>query len=47
MDELLQTIERLQAEQAHGQQMWHGSAQTVRVSEPPLQNSTVIGGGST
>ncbi len=41
------TIDRLQMEQARGQQVSHGSAQTVRMSEPPLQNSAVIGGGST
>ncbi len=46
-DELLQMIERQRAEQARGQQMSRGSVQTVRVSELPLQHSTVIGGGST
>ncbi len=45
-DEMQQTIDRLQAVWVHGQQMSHGSAQTVRLSDPPLQNSTVIGGGS-
>ncbi len=45
-DELQQTIECLQAERVRGQQMSHRSMQTVRLSDPPLQNSTVIGGGN-
>ncbi len=45
-DELQQTIDQLQAEWVRGQQMLHGSTQMVRLGDPPLQNSTVIGGVS-
>ncbi len=41
-----QKIDCLEAEQVHGQQVSHGSLQTVRLGEPPLQNSTAIGGGN-
>ncbi|MCP4544096.1 MAG: hypothetical protein GY832_43855 [Chloroflexi bacterium] len=41
-----ETSEQLRAELARVQQVSHGSAQTTGVSEPPLQNSTAIGGGS-
>ncbi len=43
-DEMQQKIDHLEAERVHGQQVLHGSAQTVRLGEPPLQNSTAIGG---
>ncbi len=46
-EEMQKTIEQQRVELAHGQQVSHGSAQTARVSEPPLQNSTVIAGEST
>ncbi len=46
-DELLQRVQRLEAEQAHGQQVSHGSMQTTGVIEPPLQNSTAISGETT
>ncbi len=39
-----QRIDCLEAEWVRGQQVSHGSAQTVRLSELPLQNSTAIGG---
>ncbi len=45
-DELQQTIDQLQAEWVCGQQMLHGSTQTVQLNDPPLQNSTAIGGGN-
>ncbi len=45
-DEMQQRIDCLEAERVHGQQVLHGSAQTVRFNEPPLQNSTAIGGGN-
>ncbi len=38
-----QKIDCLEAEQIHGQQVLHGSAQMVQMHEPPLQNSTAIG----
>ncbi len=46
-DELLKKVEQLEVEQASGQQMSRRSVQTAGVSEPPLQNSTVIGGENT
>ncbi len=41
--EMQQKIDRLEAEQICGQQVSCGSAQTVRMHEPPLQNLTAIG----
>ncbi len=38
-----QKIDRLEAERIHGQQVSHGSAQTVQMHELPLQNLTAIG----
>ncbi len=41
--ELMRQIEQLRVEQIRRQQMSRGSAQTVRMHEPPLQNSAAIG----
>ncbi|MCP4536706.1 MAG: hypothetical protein GY832_06125, partial [Chloroflexi bacterium] len=43
-EEMAQRIQQLEAEQARAQQVSHGSMQTDGVIEPPLQNSTAIGG---
>ncbi len=42
-EEMQQQIDQLRAEQIHGQQALHGSAQTLRMHEPLLQNCTAIG----
>ncbi|MCP4544631.1 MAG: hypothetical protein GY832_46610, partial [Chloroflexi bacterium] len=45
-EEQRQREEELRAELARVQQVSRGSVQTVRMGEPPLQNSTAIDGGS-
>ncbi len=45
-EEMQQRIDQLEAKWIRGQQALHGSTQTDRLNEPPLQNSTAIGGGS-
>ncbi len=45
-EEMQQKIDRLEAERIRGQQVLHGSMQTIQLNEQPLQNSTAIGGSN-